>query len=517
MSMSPLKQPFYIFRKDALHLWPETLISIVLLIAYASVEVQTWAPVNTESMTLTVVAIKLASVGLAFLLPISWLVLTSRLVHDEELVGDRQFWITRPYTWYSLLASKVLYLVVFVGIPFLVMQAWLLHHAGLYPTQVVPALLKNLLLIAAVFLLPLFAIAAVTATFPRYISSVLGGFIYFWVVVFVAGYAWTESFMAPYFLYAMGGTVLALIVAAIILQYARRKTLIARLLLAAVPVVIVLFAALTPVNLLSNHRYPANSAGTVAFDTDPMRKQPAGRLFNFRGKVVLELPVQVKLSGMDDKSIVAVQSIRLLIDDPNGYHYTSDWSSDQAEFSPEQSGYVLMVRLPETVYNRIHNQPVAVHLQLGTQIIHAGTEYSVPATETAFPAPSHAACTVSAENGQLECRYPFANPTFTQVSAVVHNGNCLAPGPLSAPAYGALTPTAVSFGFSPVEIARTALKIRTTAVPLCPGTRTTFTPTVAGAYGRMTADIPAITLDPYARRIPVKPEGELTPGPTPQP
>jgi hypothetical protein len=511
MSMSPIQQPIHIFRKDARHLWPETLVSIALLVAFAWADAQTWQPTDGSFNP--------AGLGtgiLRFLIVISWLILTSRLVHDEELVGDRQFWITRPYTWYSLLAAKVLYLAVFVGVPFLAMQAWLLHHAGLYPTHLIPALLKNLLYVSMIFLLPLLALAAVTATFVRYISSVLGGFIYLFVVLAIAAYNWPESFGAPYVDYVFSATLFALILAALVVEYWRRKTMIARLLLAAVPLVIALFAVLTPVNLLTNHRYPANSAGSVTFDSDAMRQQPAGRLFNFRHENVLEIPVQVKLNGLDNKSIVAVQRIRLAVDGPGGYHYTSDWNSDQAEFSPQQPTYAVMVRLPEKVFNRIHNEPVAVHLQLGTQIYSPGTEYAVTATETAFPAPGHAACTVSVENGQLECRYPFANPAFTQVSAVVHNGNCLTPGPLSAPAYAALQPSAVAFGFSPVEIARTELKIRTTAVSLCPGTRTTFTPTVSGAYGRMTLDIPAITLDPYARRIPVKPIGE-TPTPAPHP
>jgi hypothetical protein len=511
MSMSPLKQPIHIFRKDALHLWPETLVSIALLIAFAWADAQTWTP--TEGFN----PAGLGAGILRFLIVISWLILTSRLVHDEELVGDRQFWITRPYTWYSLLAAKVLYLVVFVGIPFLAMQAWLLHHAGLYPTQLVPALLKNLLYVSTIFLLPLLALAAVTATFVRYISSVLGGFIYLFVVLAIAAWNWPESFGAPYVDYVFSTTLFALVIAALIVEYWRRKTMIARLLLAAVPLVIALFAVLTPVNLLVNHRYPANAAGSVTFDADSMRQQPAGRLFRFRGKVVLEIPVQVKLNGLDEKSIVAVQRVRIRVEGPNGYHYDSDWNTDQAEFSPEQPAYAVMVRLPEKVYDRIHQQPVALHLQLATQIYSPGTEYSVTATETAFPGPSHAACTVSADTGQLECRYPFANPAFTQVSAVVHNGNCLTPGPLSAPAYAALQPTAVAFGFSPVEIAHTDLKLRTTSVALCPGTRTTFTPTVSGAYGRMTLDIPAITIDPYTRRIPVRPVGEPTPAqPTPQ-
>jgi hypothetical protein len=71
------------------------------------------------------------------------------------------------------------------------------------------------------------------------------------------------------------------------------------------------------------------------------------------------------------------------------------------------------------------------------------------------------------------------------------------------------------FGFSPVEMTKVPLSVGDSNVGLCPGAMTTFTPTVAGSYGRMTLDIPAITLDTYARRIPVRPATEPTPAPQP--
>jgi hypothetical protein len=499
--MSPLTQPLHIFRKDATHLWPETLVSVALLAAYAWADVQTWTP--TEGFNP-------ASLGkgiLAFLIVISWLILVSRLVHDEELVGDRQFWTTRPYTWYGLLAAKVIYIAVFIGLPFLVMQAWLLHHAGLYPTQLVPALLKNLLYIALIFLLPLLAIAAVTATFVRYISSVLAGFIYLFAVLAIVGYNAPESLAAPYIGYLISGALLVLVVVALLLQYWRRKTLVARLLLVAVPLVFVLFALLTPTNLLNARRYPEVSAGVLSLDTNPMLQQPDGRLFVFQHKVVVDLPLQVQLKGFDENSIIAVQRVRAEITGANGFHYTSDWSSDNAELLPQRPVGMAHLRLPEAVWNKIHSQPVAVHLQLGTQIFSAGTAYSVNATETAFPVPGHAACTVLAEDGSLNCRFPFGNPAFTRVSATVHDGNCLMPGLRSAQATAAIPPSNSPLGFSPVDVTHTELSLGESKVPLCPDTRTTFVPSVEGGYGRMTLDIPSVTLDPYAYRIPVRPSG----------
>jgi hypothetical protein len=506
MSMSPIQQPVHILRKDALHLWPETLVSIALLIAFAWAEAQTMAPPEGGFNILM-----LAPGLLRFLIVISWLILVSRLVHDEELVGDRQFWITRPYTWYGLLASKILYIALFICLPFILMQAWLLHHAGLYPTLLIPALLKNQIYIVGIFLLPLFVIAAVTATFVRYISSVLAGFIYLFVVAAIAAYNWSDKLDAPYISWILPVGVLVLILAALILQYARRKTLIARLLLVAVPLCFLVFALLSPVNLLNNHRYPDTPTGTVAFDPNQMMQQPEGKLFIFQKKVVVNLPVNVQVTGLSDRSDLNAERYRVTIDDPSGFHYTSDWSSDQASFSSNRKAYILALRLPQKVFDRIHNDTVAVHLQLGTQTFNPGTPYTIKAQETPFPLPGHAACTVTADDGALECRFAFANPTFQAVEATVHNGNCLTPGPATAPAFAGMAPSLTSFGFSPIETLRPQLSVGNAKAALCAGTPTTFTPMTEGPYGRLTLDIPSIKLDPYALRIPTKkpaPESE---------
>jgi hypothetical protein len=509
MSMSPAVQPLHIFRKDAIHLWPETLISMALLVAYAWAEARTWQqPVigaNNSANMMALLMVVLVWIIIVLML-VAWLVLTSRLVHDEELVGDRQFWITRPYTWYGLLSSKVLYLFVLVGVPFVAMQMWLLHHAGLYPTHLLPLLAKNLLLIAAVFLLPLLAIAAVTATFVRYMLSVLAGFIYLIVVVVITGYNWGDKLGAPYLDHVVSFTLLAVLVAALVLQYARRKTMIARLMLLAVPLLFIALTLLTPANLLSEHRYPEVSAGKLSFIAEDAAPHRATPLIVIEHKNILGIPVQVQLNDTSDNSFVQVERVRFDIDGPNGFHYSSDWSDDRATFSPEENSTKLPFALPEKVFQQIRSQPVAIHFQIGTQTFNVGKAYTVPASEKPFPIPGNATCTVSTDGG-LECHFPFSsNPRYLLVTATVHNGSCQAPGPYTAPASGGFEPSIPwPIYFSPVEIARTSLSVGENKVPLCPGIPVTFKTATEGAYGRMHLDIPSITLDSYAIPAPTRP------------
>ena len=197
-----------------------------------------------------------------------------------------------------------------------------------------------------------------------------------------------------------------------------------------------------------------------------------------------------------------VQRLRATIDGPNGLHYVSDWSTIRNAFDPIGKAYKLSFHMPEKVYNQVHDKPVSLHLELGTQLDDAGKPYILSATEAPFPLPGHAACTVSAEDGQIECRFPFENPNYIQVEATVHSGNCLVPGPMVAKAFGGVVPSPGALAFSPVEITHTYLAMGNSKVQLCPGTETTFTTTVPGSYGRMAVDVPSITLDPYAQRIP---------------
>ena len=79
-------------------------------------------------------------------------------------MGDRQFWVTRPYEWKKLLAAKVLFGLTFVNLPLLVLDVFLLAKAGFRPTDYIVGLFWMQLMIALYFMLPVAALATVTAT-----------------------------------------------------------------------------------------------------------------------------------------------------------------------------------------------------------------------------------------------------------------------------------------------------------------------------------------------------------------
>ena len=48
--------------------------------------------------------------------PLACWTLLIAAIHEECLPGDRQYWLTRPFTWKSLLLEKLMFTAVFVNL-----------------------------------------------------------------------------------------------------------------------------------------------------------------------------------------------------------------------------------------------------------------------------------------------------------------------------------------------------------------------------------------------------------------
>jgi hypothetical protein len=88
-----MSQILHIFKKDARHLWPEILISLALTAAFVHVSFGGRSNFSRGDSPYLPIVVALLSA----LVPVGWWVLSVRLIHDESLVGESQFWITRPY------------------------------------------------------------------------------------------------------------------------------------------------------------------------------------------------------------------------------------------------------------------------------------------------------------------------------------------------------------------------------------------------------------------------------------
>jgi hypothetical protein len=124
--------------------------------------------------------------GLSIVLPIGWWLILARAVHADGLVGDRQHWLTRPYSRSSLLAGKVLFGVVYAVVPVVVMHSAIAISRGFPVGLSMSGGLWTGLLVLLGIVLPAIALASVTSTFAQVLFASVG----LYVVLRVAASAW---------------------------------------------------------------------------------------------------------------------------------------------------------------------------------------------------------------------------------------------------------------------------------------------------------------------------------------
>ncbi len=258
-----MKQVLHIFRKDVRHRWIELVVLLALLIAYAWNEMRSWS--RPGSMAYGVAGFFYGGTPelLRIMVPLTWIFLVIRIVQDESLVGDRQFWVTRPYNWRQLLTAKLLFAFCFINIPLFLLQSYLLFKAGFSPQQHLAALLAVELTIAFIVIFPVLGLSTLTASLAQFALAVVGIILYSSVGVFVSSKIPSSSFGDE-----AGGLVsvlsVAVLLAVIYLQYSRRKTRTSRLLVAALGIAIFIITAIWPYRASVLREYPPLSSNNVA-------------------------------------------------------------------------------------------------------------------------------------------------------------------------------------------------------------------------------------------------------------
>ena len=498
-----MPQSLHIFQKDLRHLWPETLIGIVLLGAFA------WsAPYKGVASPYAGYA-NILDALLHILIPLAWLVIISRLIHDEPLVGDRQFWTSRPYHWAKLLLAKVLYLLAFIYLPFLLMQVYLLKHAGLYPTTVIPALLHNLLLLTVILIVPITAIAAVTTTFARLLLSVLGGVIYVLILVAVGGYLVFDHMLPPH-LNGIATAVLILLPAlALVFQYYTRRTPIARAMLIGAPLVALLLFFLTPATALIRSGYPAiPTAGGPRLSAFPL---PGNMAQTDRLRLGPHSTVQVglpfRVEGVDRETDYLIRGVALTLDGPNRVHWSSPYLTSL--FGPGQINAtpfaLVAVSLPLDVFKKTHGSPVDLHLSIATEHLHADATSTWKTTQQPFDIPGHGRCSFSADDPEAPptCSFPFETPQLLFLNTMVAL-DCSTPGAPRLPAHQVVGGQPTTLNFDPIVsfALSPAMANPERQGHICPGTPLVFLQNTSVGNARLEVDDKQITLDPLVARIP---------------
>ena len=438
-----MEQAVHILRKDVRHLWPRVLIVLLLTAAHAVVEVRSlpvYLPETKLANTLLNLLVMLLPLGMWFL--IAW------LVFQEALPGDRQFWLSRPYRWPELLASKVLFILTFINIPLLISDCYILGAQHFPVFSVFRDLLLRQFFLTALFIVPFFAIATVTAGISQFLVA--------WFVLILAFVC--EGILASVWGRGNGGGFLAVDVSiflvvslavacgVVIWQYATRRTTVARLVLFAIACALlpsilglpslVSFRSIAP----APTRLPDQPSVRIAYDPD--RTLPSGASWQTpnEGFVLVRIPLSV--AGLPPQTLLR-GSARITIKAGE-----IAWQEPEAVTigSVERIGddYWQTMNLRTSRLDILKRQPSNLHASLDLEIVGDEVEQRESLTRHSFFVPALGFCHIlDTAISNLTCRAGLGKSTETSVRLDTH----LTPGRVLA----TFTPQSIPWGLSPTS------------------------------------------------------------------
>lgn len=444
-----MKQILHILNKDLRRFRLEILVSVVLVAVFTWIEPKLWRSILISGSIRRLqnpAGIGFIELLLMLLIPISWWLFITRVVHEERLVGDRQFWITRPYEWKKLLGAKALIVACCVYLPLGTAQWWLLQLAGLQPATHIGALFYDWLPIALVFILPIAALAAVTRNFARMTLTLLGAFVASAVVAAILSALLENGVMhSPVehnnpFNFPI---LLVICTVVIVMAYRTRWIFVARAILLCLPVLLILSSVLLSSDAMINHAYPESSNASIRFSLKE-GAWPAHPAISSR-----QLYIQIPLSadGIVPGELWIGKGVRATAEAGNRTLWMSHWQPLNFYLRANAETFVGF-DVDRAVFDRIQSQPVTLHLEIALDQAHREQVDTSRVSLQDVVIPRLGVCSSIANpersgivDGKpspvidgLACRSALREPQLTYVETVFTRGPCqTAPGNSPSP------------------------------------------------------------------------------------
>jgi hypothetical protein len=499
-----MKQILHIFKKDIRHHYPEILLSLTVLAAYVWNQPDQWVPRQLSENRLR----DFLTGGLTIAVVVSWCMLVVRVVQGENLVGDRQFWVTKPYDREKLLAAKLLFMLVFISMPMLIAGSVLFAEGGFgSPLPALSAIFSTQAGSTAFIFVIAAALAAVTASITQFLlaSLAIGAFVA--IVAAVAAYIPSQSFSSDSDTLQEGILVIGCIVA-VIWQYAGRRTASSRRLLAVTAFAIFFVVVATPYQTLVARKYVLPPAGTqsvqLAFDET---KPPAPDVVPRREEKDVEIQIPIKVRAIAAATSVSVDGAMLSLHAPDGQKWSSGWNPVGQHLFPEDQGFNSTFKVKKAFFEHVKATPVQAHISFALSTFQNGETKRIIATSGEFRVPGLGFCSIvrGYATDSLRCRYAFETPTvLTTVSSSEM------PCPFTAD--GAPPPGLISRDWSGSSVSDPVSPVGTLNIyfwkwegntdtksspSLCPGTSLIFRTQEAGRQMRKEIEIDGIQLGDY--------------------
>lgn len=482
-------QILHIFRKDVRHFWIEILASVLVLSGYIWRVLHQWAnPSVAPNLPNFLQGLLMA------LTPISWCLLVVRAVQDESLVGDRQFWVTRPYEWKKLLVAKVLFIFLFVNVSLFAANAIFLKNSGFAPMRYLAGLLWIQLSMILILVLPAATVSAVTSTFVQVILWTLGIGGYIAIVASLSSLipdshiptsvSSNSDLIAP----AAFGVVFLGIV---LWQYTQRRPWIPRMVIVAMALVVAVGGLMPTTESQVSEAYPPLAPGErLPFHLTPVPPKPSGEDQSQLGEKKVELSVSVQSSGVPAGSLIVVAGSRATIRTRNGDQVTTKWVNDYWEVWPNEETQSVRLEIDRSFFEKARFVPADIRIAFAFAEYHEVNTRQIVTSPGEFPVEGIGICWVSSPRvpywflGSIECRSPLRSPKVlarfdTPMSTCPHVPNMTEVPPTTRYA-SYLNENSVEPALIPIQMLSLSFSepfhvVDKTVVPgICPGTPITL-------------------------------------------
>jgi hypothetical protein len=348
----------HILRKDIRYLWWETAVTLLVLAALSHMDAQRAdaVPGSTEGL-------------LQLLLPVAWCYLIAMLIQSEALVGDRQFWLTRPYPRSTLLGAKVAFIILLIHVPAFIADAAIVEARGFRFYESLPSLLLKQILMAGILTIPAAALAAVTRNIAQFMIAI--------VALAAAAAFFGPTMSAPWLRPDRVRQAIAVFVACsasvfiVIFMYRRRQTGFARAMgIGAIALIVMGSAYLPPSTTAALHcAISPGPAYSIRFVPDGL-PLPLGRVpHNPTNAPVFAIPV--RFDGVPEGRRVLVETLELELTAPDGRTWRMappprrlnvQWELIIQGFfqvSDERSAWLTLTIAPD-VWSAVRGKPVSI-------------------------------------------------------------------------------------------------------------------------------------------------------------
>jgi len=412
-----MKQTLHIFKKDARRHWPEILISLLLLGLYVKVTLHGANDRTIDSIGGSFPWALLSEQSIPLLMILFWVFFTVRLVHGETLVGDRQWWISKPYQWWKLLGAKLLFLLVFVCLPLFIAQLYFLRHAGfpIFPNLIRVGHMQ--LDLGLTLFLPSIVLASLTKSLGQALLGVVTLFI--GLMLMVSLFEKIPSFGMSSAAEGIGDACSTLFMAAVIgaggWQYARRRTWASRGLLVATAVVIIVIMTLTPYAKFVEKKYPLVDSSQAPARIAPAALNPSTKKGiseeRFLPDIYLRVPFAV--SDIALGHVVLLEGIKFNVETPDGSKWDPGWKRESTEMWTEDQQKVVLLEMKRKQFERMNLQTAQLHIELALAEFAEKEPREILLREREFFDPQLGICHWDEKDpSQIECLRPFAYPSL---------------------------------------------------------------------------------------------------------